>query len=271
MQMLVNIQGAQMATAFPGAPNFLNLILWEGSAFIILLLLLSGTIFFLFLKDQKRLNSLKLFFASVTHELKTPLASMRLQAEVIKDLYEDKEYDALGNYLNRLLDDSQNMEDQLDRVIQLARVERNGQLNITALSLTELLPRITEKWRQNLIIHFDFQDNIEMVKADSFALEIILRNLITNTRHHSNQTKAMISLRNEETEVSITYCDNGTFSGDPKRLGQIFYSPNQHKGSGIGLYLCKQLINQMKGHIQFQANPFTVTMALPKAPRRGLE
>ena len=70
--------------------NLINMIKWEGTTFIVFLIILSITLLYIYFQDHKKTKALQAFFSSLTHELKTPLASIKLQSEVINDLLEDE-------------------------------------------------------------------------------------------------------------------------------------------------------------------------------------
>src|SRR5690606_30663788 len=88
--------------------NFLNMMKWEGTFFFIFLVLLGSSLIVLYFRDMKKSKAMQAFFSSLSHELKTPLASMRLQAEVIKDLIEDESHshDQLSSLTQRLIQDT---------------------------------------------------------------------------------------------------------------------------------------------------------------------
>jgi len=69
----------QILEGHTDGPNMVRLIMWEGSTFILLLMLIFIFFIVLFYKDVKKNKSIHAFFAGLTHELKTPLASIRLQ------------------------------------------------------------------------------------------------------------------------------------------------------------------------------------------------
>ncbi len=90
------------------------------------------------------------------------------------------------------------------------------------------------------------------------SLQLIFKNLFQNTlRHHSGQHK-IIELKLSKKiggQISLIYTDHGEpFSGDASRLGQLFYRHHSKKGSGIGLYLIKQLMKAMKGKLVIDSN-----------------
>ena len=112
-----------------------KMIVWEGGSFIVLLLSLSISLLILYVKDQRKTKSLQAFFASLTHELKTPLASIRLQGEVINEILASKNDNSLNKLSARLLEDTGKLESQMDKILQLSRIERGGELSLTSLKI----------------------------------------------------------------------------------------------------------------------------------------
>lgn len=227
-----------------------KMITWEGGSFLVLLMLLSVSLFILYLKDQKKTKSLQDFFASLTHELKTPLASIRLQGEVIHEILESKQDPALDKLIGRLIDDTAKLETQMDKILQLSRIERGGELNLTTLSLVPFLKRLAKTWapeHEVVIVAPLAGTNIEV---DEFALELIMKNLLENTRLHTTSKKININISSGPKRVQVTYIDHGAFSGDLEKLGTLFYKHNSRRGSGIGLYLSQMLLDKMDGSLK---------------------
>src|SRR5690606_13964201 len=117
------------------SPGFMRMIKWEGGTFMVLLLLLSLSLFVMWLRDQRKTKSIQAFFASLTHELKTPLASIRLQSEVIDELVSKLQNTRVSELTGRLIEDTQKLEDQMDKILQLSRLERGGNLSPVAIEL----------------------------------------------------------------------------------------------------------------------------------------
>ena len=225
----------------------LKMITWEGSSFIILLLLLSLSLLALFIKDQQKTKSLQAFFASLTHELKTPLASMRLQGEVISELLEEKKDPQLHRLLTRLIEDTNKLENQMDKILQLSRIERGGELNLTSVKLIPFIKKIALDYLGERELEIIASDNELVVDADEFALQMIFKNLLENSRIHADSSRITISINRHQNWVDLNYSDGGKFSGDEKKLGTLFYKHNSSKGSGIGLYLSEKLMQKMNG------------------------
>lgn len=246
--------------------RIVNMLLWEGSTFFGLMFLLSGSLFFLYLRDLKKSHAMQVFFASLTHELKTPLASIKLQGEVIHESAEDSGNQKLIKLTERLIEDTGILESQMDKLLQLSRLERGGGLNLTSVNLTQKLKQIIKREKNKLDIHFSFNEDDEyLVLADEHALEIIFKNLLENTKIHAQNKNVFIQLENKLDHISLSYSDSGHFQGDIHRLGELFYKINSKKGSGIGLYLIYKLLSKMHGSITITSTqPFSLVITLKK-------
>ena len=238
----------------------MKMLTWEGGTFIVLLTLISLTLFFLYLKDQKKTKALQDFFASLTHELKTPLASIKLQGEVLSEMIETKNDPALTKLLSRLIGDTAKLEGQMDKLLQLSRMERGGNLNLISIKLIPFLRNMSKKVIEGdkLSINIDSANDDVAIVADEFALELIFNNLFENTRIHSQSKNIQIKIDTIGSEILVSYDDGALFKGDPKKLGTLFYKHNSKKGSGIGLYLIKKLLEKMQGKIAIKTTPHLI-------------
>ena len=230
-------------------PRITKMLAWEGGSFLVLLLLLSTSLLMLFLKDQRKTKSLQAFFASLTHELKTPLASIRLQGEVINEILESKNDPTLNKFLGRLIDDTAKLETQMDKILQLSRIERGGELNLTSLSLVPFVTKLSKVWVPDHEVEINAYNSDVSIEVDEFALQLIMKNLLENTRVHTTSKKIQINITEENKTVHFSYFDQGQFKGDLEKLGTLFYKHNSSKGSGIGLYLTQKLLEKMYGNL----------------------
>lgn len=264
--------------------NLVYMVKWEGLTFLVLLFLVSFFLIFIYFQDIKKAKAMSAFFASVTHELKTPLASIRLQAEVMKDMLETS-IDPPGPSLppfpvqfpqlvSRLLEDTQKLENELEKILQLSRMERGGNLNPAPVQVDFFLKNFLRK-EQNLLEFTLTADgeNISIL-ADQFALELILRNLVDNTlKHgcpppHGGKKEVFIHIgEKDDDHIFLSYDDRGgPFTGEQGKLGKLFYTHNTQKGQGIGLYLIRKLMNRMNGEFHFKFQPsLTFLLVFPKA------
>lgn len=236
--------------------RFINMLRWEGSFFFLLMFLLGGSLFVMYFRDMRKSKAMQAFFSSLSHELKTPLASMRLQAEVIKDLIEDEthSHDQLSDLTGRLIEDTYKLESELEKSLQLSRIEQDAPLTLMPLSLERYLKRHQQKLPAPLKLTLDIPEEAQEVLADELALNMIFRNLFENTmRHQKKAQRIEIKAERINDNVIVHYDDFGEkFTGNTQNLGELFYKFNSTKGSGIGLYLIKSLMHKMQGSFEIQ-------------------
>jgi signal transduction histidine kinase len=236
--------------------RFLNMMRWEGSFFFIFLSALGVSLLLMYMRDMKKTKAMQVFFASLSHELKTPLASMRLQAEVIKDLVEDESHshDQLSDLTKRLIQDTHKLESELEKSLQLSRIEQDGTLCLVPINIERFLKHTFTRYNSAVEVVIDVDADAKEIMADELALKVIIRNLFENTLRHQPESKKieMKALR-DSNRVIVTYDDFGKkFEGSGTNLGTLFYKFNSTKGSGVGLYLIKNLMRKMDGTLSIQ-------------------
>jgi signal transduction histidine kinase len=245
------------------------MLMWESLSYFALLIASTGVLFWLYLRDARRTRSLQAFFASLTHELRTPLTSIRLQAESISDGLADRPEQK--HLVQRLLEDSQRLEMQVDRVLELARVEGGGPIFTQAVQIRPWLERVIRDWQQHQSERVEIELNIQDVRvhADQVALQLILRNLLENAVRHSKVEKVKIRISSESTPngVFLVFADNGAgYAGNTKYLGKLFEKGESSQGAGVGLYLVQVLMKRMGGRAEFGARSgFQVSLLFPEA------
>lgn len=241
--------------------KYIRLAKWEGTTFFILILLISLTLIYYYTQDLKKSQSLRAFFASLTHELKTPLASMRLQAEVINETKDQGSKEQLDRLTSRLIEDAQRLEDELDKLLQLSRIERGGHLKISEIVLNDFFETFLRKLPHNFTLEIHGSENI-IAQGDEFALNLILRNLVDNTLKHTDKKKATLQIERNRNFIVFYYEDYfelpSSFHLSEDQLGKLFVKGDNSKGSGVGLYLAKQLASLMSGSFEIQKNDNTL-------------
>ncbi|MGE0615127.1 MAG: sensor histidine kinase [Bacteriovoracia bacterium] len=232
-----------------------RMLFWESATFIALLLLVSGGLIWYYWRDVRRSRSLEAFFASVTHELKTPLTSIRLQSESIADgVAADSPQ---RNLARRLLEDTSRLESQVERTLELARVEGGGALFNQVFRVRPWLDRLVQGWREMYTDSIRLEVDVDdcHLYADPNALQIVLKNLVENSIRHSGRSPVLVQIRVKQSNglVKIHFEDDGVGIGaEGAELGKLFHKGAQSQGAGVGLYLSKNLVEKMKGKISFE-------------------
>ena len=238
-----------------------QMLLWEGG--ILIASLIGGGLALLYFarREQKRHAQVEEFFAAFTHDAKTALASLRLQAESLQEDFAE----APNPLLERLLRDTVRLQLQLENSLFLVNLTR-GKFFLESISLTSCIDNLSRHW-PDLTIR---QNGEGSVRADARALESVLTNLIQNAGTHGNATEIEIKIQpGQNGRVLVRVADNGRgFSGDFNQLGRLFVRHGRGSGSGVGLYIARQLMKRMKGHIKFESRAgagFVAQFDLPEA------
>jgi len=234
-----------------------RMIFWEGGSWIVLLILGGAALIALVQRETWRVRRIREFFASFSHEIKTSLASLRVQAEALK------EEQPSSPILERLIGDTVRLQLQLENSLFLASQD-SIQLYLEPLTLQQMLERMREQW-PSLKIELTKPCT---VRADERALRTILSNLIQNALVHGGATEVVVDPKLKNGKVEIVVTDNGRgFDGPLKSLGRLFHRPKSSSGSGIGLYICRLLVAKMNGQMDVVKSPrgFQIQMILPGA------
>lgn len=256
----------------------IRMIVMEGVTLLAMLGVGGGALIWLLYKDRQRNLMIEDFFSTISHEMKTPLASLRLQIEA---LIEDTAADsasaekprngrvrrdvAVHDRLQRLLQENRRIESQIGKAFYLASLMRAQQLFIENISLLEALCSLKLDWPE-----LRFEDRDIMIRADRRALESVLRNLTENALKHggAREVRVAIDSAGAAGPVRIQVEDDGAgFSGDLRSLGKPFVRYASSSGTGIGLYIVRHLLQRMGGSISFEnrSRGFCATVELPLA------
>ena len=205
---------------------------------------------------QRRLSEMqKDFINNMTHEFKTPISTIKISAEVFKAHPEIKKDARLTRYANIIVEQNQRLNGQVEKVLQLARIEKdNFQLKLERVELNNLLTELVrnaepklEELGGEILLNLPAEKII--IEADETHLKNIVYNLIDNAIKYSVTTPMLkIDLLDRSDKISLSIKDEGI--GIPKEYQQkvfdkFFRIPtgNVHnvKGFGLGLFYLKNI------------------------------
>ncbi len=220
-----------------------RMVFWEGTTWIVLLALGGGALIGLVQTEKRRARRIREFFASFSHEVKTSLASLRVQAEALKDDWSGPP----SPILDRLVGDTVRLNLQLENSLFLASQD-SLRLYLEPMEIEPLVERLREQW-PNLKIRTEGRS---VVRADERALRTVFSNLAQNAMVHGKATTVEIKSSDVGADrVRIVIRDDGRgFDGDPEVLGELFHRPKATSGSGLGLYICRLLVERMDGRME---------------------
>lgn len=217
---------------------------WEGSILIAAVLIGGVALIVFTYRDQKRHQRLRFFFSTFSHDIKTSIARLRLQAEVLEE-------DLHGNnnpVMKRLIQDIQRLDLQLENSLLLANVE-NVPLLREQVSLNNLFASLRNEFAD---LSFEIEKEAH-IQGDRRALLSVFRNLLQNALLHGKASTVRIKVRaiNSHRLELIVEDDGLGFKGSLEKLGSEILISTDSRGNGIGLLITKRLLAKMKGDIQF--------------------
>jgi len=234
----------------------------EGSVFFAIMVVGIVQVRKAFKKESELLARQKTFLHSVTHEFKSPVASLRLQIETLlkRNLNNEQQQQALSN----ALEDTDRLNELLEKILTAAKID-NGELPFqkSELNVSERLRDILGKLLRTFP-HRDIKENIQegvMVHIDSWAFNSIVTNLVENALLYSPKEQPIeVDLRKDGNRVLLLVKDNGPGipMSERKRIFQKFYrmsTSSGYKGTGLGLYLVDYMVKRHNGTITVKENP----------------
>lgn len=217
---------------------------------------------------QKRLSEVITdFINNMTHELKTPIATISLSSEMIMRLETDDDLEKAKKYAGIIFKENKRLETQVERVLNISTLDtENTTLNKKSLDFHELLDEVKDTFDFNQLanggkILIENNASIFTIQADPIHITNVVYNLLDNAVKYCI-TKPFISIttKNERNYLVIEIKDNGIGirKEDLKMIFDKFYrvsTGNIHdiKGFGLGLFYVKLIINEHNGSIDVKS------------------
>ncbi len=220
-------------------------------------------------------------FAAISHDLRTPLSSIRAMIEALDDkVVTDTE--TTERYVRTILGEVKRLSGLIDDLFELSRLDAGAlSLNVEPGSLGDLVsdtlevlqPQAAQK-RLQLRGHVD--DGLSPVLMDAARVQRVLYNLVQNAIRHTPPDGTVVLEAQEESEtvrVDVVDSGEGIASDDLPRIFERFYRGEKsrargHGGAGLGLAIAKGLVEAHGGRIWAQSVPgqgARFSFVLPKA------
>lgn len=213
---------------------------------------------------ESELEEMKLDFVSMAaHELRTPLTAIRGYADLIQ-MQNAEDLDDTGKELiNRLQISSANLGNLIDNLLSVSRIERNMfSVDAKPVDLTKTIAGVVDNLRQTAEtkqqkIEFNKPHELPVVLADAFRISQVLANLVANAINYTQEGGTItVNIQKKEGFLELSVSDNGP--GIPadalKKLFTKFFRVSGaleqgSKGTGLGLFISKSIINMHNGNI----------------------
>lgn len=254
---------------------------WIASSGLLLLVLIGFGASIFYLYRQKFFNETQRDFVNnFTHEFKTPLAVIKIAAEVLQQNNITEKPDKLKNYAGIINEQTSHLQAQVQRLLEIAYTDRsslplekeNFDTNILIQEAINDLQPLIEQKNTNLKTTFTIPDAV--IKADKSYLRLSVINLIENAIKYSASPEIYITTSMEGNDICISVKDNGIgiAKEHQKKIFDRFYritdgELHTHKGFGLGLNFVKKVIDTHNGEIRVESEPgkgSTFTIRLPR-------
>ena len=256
---------------FPHREQYIlqQLGLWIAASLLLLAALIAFAVSLFYLYKQKTLNEVqKDFVNNFTHEFKTPLAVMKLAADVLANPFIVEQPERLKKYGNIIQQQTAHLQNQVDRLLRTASSEAHFLPlemktvvvnNLVQEVLQELEPLIQQK---NARIQFKPDENNTAVQADEAHLAMVMVNLIENAIKYAADPVVIISTYAENGHCIISVKDNGVGIEQkylPYLFNKFYRVPtgdvHNVKGFGLGLNFVKKVVDGHRAKITVNSLP----------------
>ena len=250
---------------------------------LLLFILLLGCFvnFFYIILKQRKLDLFKEKMAHfVTHELKTPLTTISLSAQLLRDDSVVTDEDAKNTYLDLISEETKVLESLVNQVLSVFRTKNMPLIEMKDVEIHKVLkevckvhkPRIDECGAE---VEYDFKAECDVVTGNETNLFNAFSNLVDNAiKYRKDPLRLVISTRNVAEGIEIKVSDNGI--GISKENLSLIFEPFTRlntedayyvKGFGVGLNFVKHIVEYHKGEVKVESElnkgtAFTVILPL---------
>ncbi|GAA4095558.1 HAMP domain-containing sensor histidine kinase [Mucilaginibacter panaciglaebae] len=247
-------------------PGRTGMIMGEGMVFVLVFLVGAIYLHKSFNREKKLQEQKKNFLLSVTHELKSPLASIKLMLQTIQK--RDLNKMQILDFIDKALLDIERLDDMVENMLLASKIEnRSYSFPKAHFSLSVLVDSIVNRLQitkcdgNQQIINAEIEPKIE-IDGDKFALTSVVTNLIENAIKYSKPCEAVdVKLFSKDSKIYLQVADHGIGISDEEkpRIFDKFYrvgseNTRNTKGTGLGLYIVKQVLDKHEASIRVKDN-----------------
>ncbi|MGQ7870500.1 sensor histidine kinase [Sunxiuqinia sp. sy24] len=238
------------------------------NGFLLLVILFFGYTLFVIFKQRRLSEIQKNFINNLTHEFRTPIASIDLSSKVISDPKILEHPKRLKKYTSIISEQTLRLSAQVDKVLQMASIEKQGlKLDLTLVDLKHFVEKSIADFKtsQNgnqYSINFHSEMEEVKVKADTLHFSNVIFNILDNAiKYCDGVPQIEVTVRQTKKDIRIQFADNGI--GIPKEFrkkifGRFYRIPtgdiHDVKGFGLGLDYVNKIISRHHWKIEVSDN-----------------
>lgn len=240
------------------------------SSSVALLLVLIGAFAFTLMTilRQKKISEMKTdFINNMTHEFKTPVATIMIASETLKDPEISLDQGRISRLAGIIYDENVRLGNHIERVLNIAQLEREDmKLSLQDVSINTMVQSVADSMqlqfqKAGAELTLDLGADEDLIVGDELHLANVFYNLLDNAlKYSSEEPKVRISTLNVDKGVRISVADNGIGMGKDqlsKIFDQFYRVPtgNRHdvKGFGLGLSYVADVVKRLKGKVSVKS------------------
>ncbi|MDB5112347.1 MAG: hypothetical protein JWR67_3461 [Mucilaginibacter sp.] len=247
-------------------PSHAGMIFSEGLTFVLVFMVGAISLHKSVKREKKLQEQKKNFLLSVTHELKSPLASIKLLLQTIQKRSLNKEQ--ILDFIDKSLLDIERLDDMVENMLLASKIDNQSytypkasfNLSVLVDSIVNRL-QVTKCDCNQQIINAEIEPKIE-ITGDKFALTSVVTNLIENAVKYSKPCEVVgVKLFLKDNKIYLEVADHGIGIADEEktRIFDKFYRVGSEdtrntKGTGLGLYIVKEVLNKHQASIRVKDN-----------------
>lgn len=204
------------------------------------------------------------FILSITHELKTPLASNRLYIQTVRQ--RELPTEKRNELLDKAVNDNKRLTNLVETILMSSQIETNSlKLHLETTDINQYITSIIHQLQESILKNHEivFQTNQPKLNGniDTVIFKSVIINLIENAVKYTpinSKIKIVTEKQNKTTAISIIDEGKGISDNEQKYIFDQFYrieneNTRKQKGTGLGLYLVKNIIELHKGTIKVKS------------------
>ena len=212
------------------------------------------------------------FVANVSHELKTPLASIKAYSETLRTgAINDQEKNL--EFVKQIEFHAELLNQQIQDLLELAKLESgDSEISISDVDLNQVCHKIVQQFsmlakEHGLNLKLDLTTPSPIARADNAAVETMIKNLVVNAIHYTLQdgsitlsTRKSSQPQNNEVIIGVSDTGIGIAKDQQARVFERFYRVEKSRsrdmgGTGLGLAIVKHLAQSLGGSVQLESQP----------------
>jgi len=237
--------------------------LGEGSTFLLVIFIGAAIVYTSFLRSIRLSKQQTNFMLSVTHELKSPIAAMKLNLQTLEKYKLDEEKKNL--LIDKCIKEANRLNELCNNMLLASQME-GGQYKPMKekLSFKELIETMVRDYQQRYPERFvaDIASEGHTVFADKLMLQMAISNLIENAIKYSPADKTILLVtktKGDRLTFQVSDEGHGVPDSEKQKIFRKFYrigneDTRKTKGTGLGLYLTQRIIKEQKGTLTVKDN-----------------